>query len=109
MADYISRKAVLDLIESAWAWGHSVNRVCDDLRNLPAADVVPAQTSKATKTASCPDLDDIIKRYTEECVALLGESVQKHLKDLLDENAKLKEENVALQRKAAFFCRMSLM
>lgn len=109
MEDYISRKAVLELIESAWAWGHSVNRVCDDLRKLPAADVAPAQTSREAKTVSGPELDDIIKRYTEECVALLGESVQKHLKELLDENAKLKEENVALQRKAAFFCRMSLM
>ena len=55
------------------------------------------------------DLDDVVKRYTEECVSLLAESVQKHLKDLQEENAKLKEENVALQRKAAFFCRMSLM
>lgn len=55
------------------------------------------------------DLDDVVKRYTEECVSLLAESVQKHLKELLDENAKLKEENAALQRKSAFFCRMSLI
>ena len=55
------------------------------------------------------DLDNVVKRYTEECVSLLAESVQKHLKDLQEENAKLKEENVALQRKAAFFYRMSLM
>lgn len=55
------------------------------------------------------DLDDVVKRYTEECVSLLAESVQKHLKDLQEENAKLKEENAALQRNLAFFCRMSLI
>lgn len=42
------------------------------------------------------DLDDVVKRYTEECVFLLSESVQKHLKDLQEENAKLKEENERL-------------
>ena len=39
------------------------------------------------------DLDDVVKRYTEECVSLLAESVQKYLKDLQEENAKLKAEN----------------
>lgn len=42
------------------------------------------------------DLDDVVKRYTEECVSLLAESVQNHLKEFLDENAKLKEENERL-------------
>lgn len=49
------------------------------------------------------DLDDVVKRYTEECVSLLAESVQKHLKDLQEENAKLKAENEKLTRENALF------
>lgn len=41
MDEYIKREQVLKLLESAQAWGWSMNTLYDEMQELPAADVVP--------------------------------------------------------------------
>ena len=43
------------------------------------------------------ELEDIVKRYTEECVSLLSESVKKQVTEIREENEKLREENDRLK------------
>lgn len=46
MIDYIERKQVLDLIESAWAWGWSKNELYDEMQEIPAPEVAPVVHGK---------------------------------------------------------------
>lgn len=41
MSEYIKREQVLKLLESAQAWGWSMNTLYDEIQALPAADVAP--------------------------------------------------------------------
>lgn len=41
MDDYIKREQVLKLLESAQAWGWSINTLYDEMQALPAEDAVP--------------------------------------------------------------------
>lgn len=46
MDEYIKREQVLKLLESAQAWGWSMNTLYDEMQELPAADVVPVVHGK---------------------------------------------------------------
>ena len=41
MSEYIKREQVLKLLESAQAWGWSMNTLYDEIQALPAEDVAP--------------------------------------------------------------------
>ena len=41
MSEYIKREQVLKLLESAQAWGWSMNTLYEEIQALPAEDVVP--------------------------------------------------------------------
>lgn len=52
MSDYIKRKDALELIESAQAWGWSMNTLHSEIQALPAEDVVPVVHAKWIESVS---------------------------------------------------------
>lgn len=46
MPEYIDREKVLKLLESAQAWGWSMNTLYDEMKDLPSADVAPVVHGK---------------------------------------------------------------
>ena len=61
MSEYIKREQVLKLLESAQAWGWSMNTLYDEIQALPAADVAPIVHAKwidlyMTETDNCGEV-----------------------------------------------------
>lgn len=61
MPEYIDREKVLKLLESAQAWGWSMNTLYDEMKDLPSADVAPIVHAKwidlyMTETDSCGEV-----------------------------------------------------
>lgn len=46
MSEYIKREQVLKLLESAQAWGWSMNTLYDEMKALPVEDVAPVVHAK---------------------------------------------------------------
>lgn len=52
MSEYIKREQVLKLLESAQAWGWSINTLYDEVQALPAEDVAPVVHAKWIESVS---------------------------------------------------------
>lgn len=55
MSEYIKREQVLKLLESAQAWGWSMNTLYDEIQALPAEDVAPVVHGKWEWFGPCYD------------------------------------------------------
>lgn len=58
MSEYIKREQVLKLLESAQAWGWSMNTLYDEIQALPAEDVAPMIHGK--NLTECNPVDEFI-------------------------------------------------